>query len=230
MTSTGVIQDKEKQALINTKRISELDNLLLRKRKELETINSDFENVLKRQGERLDKQELEFNLKVEKLKLEVKDLEERKKIALVPLDSKWKEIEQADKLVKQTAYEVAQELEDIAERQELLEDRLTEVADRELNAKELAKKQLSKQKGIDQQAEQIKLQAKSLNDLVIKTNLEFKEKEKRLKLIETKLLSREKVVTEKENGFKQREKELDDRDRQIRDRYQTLEQTLKNNK
>ena len=123
---------------------------------------ADFASVLARHRITWAEEEREHDERMRQMQKEVSVLEDRKKQALIPLEI-YKV--QADTLLKE-AQEALQRTkekelknEEIAE---LLQDRLDEVGEKESDVQSLESRLLSKQKGIEDQAEQVKAASQQL--------------------------------------------------------------------
>lgn len=224
---TDLTKEKDKQLAINAKRSVELDSELMRKRHEIEKANLEFEVNLEKSRAEWEKEKEEYITSVNSLKREVELLEDRKKDALVPIDDRWKEVEQADRIVKGKEAEVESKIEALNDSVELLQSKLTNVAERELKCQEREVKQINSQLGIDQQKEQVSNSSKLINEQIIKATEDFKLKEKEFNLREAILETREKLVISKDIELNKIEKGFIERERQIKDRYATLERAEK---
>jgi len=225
-TPTETITKKQNEAAISLKRSLDFDKEITRKREELQRLNLEAEASLQKQIITQEQEKKDYLIQVNALKQEVLSLEERRRDSLVPITEKWKELETAEKILKSKETKIAELEGELEERRDLLENRLTELADRAEMADLRDKKQEVAQLGINTQTEQIKTQNKAFNEFAEKAVTDFKLKEKILNTREAEILLKEKVVNAKELEQIEKEKSFVARERQIQDKYATLERTI----
>lgn len=226
LTPTQTITDKEQRLQSNLKVSALLDKEIVLKRKELQKLETEYEIIINKQRIILEKEKEEYYLQINILKSEVDNLVLKRKEELVPLTEKWKELEEADKIIKLREEEVIKKGEIFDENLNILEEKLSEVAEREKISLETAKKQTLKQEGIAKQQEQIKLQQDSLN-LVLNESLEkLKIRENDILKKETEIELKNKVLNAKEINLNKKENSLILKENEIKDKYETLQRTI----
>lgn len=226
LTPTQTVTDKEQRFQENLKKSASLDKELARKRLELQKLERDYEIIINKQRIILEKEKEEYYLQINVLKSEVENLVLKRKDELVPLTEKWKELEEADRIIKEREQEVIKKGEIFDENLETLEEKLTEVADREKVSLEMAQKQALAQEGIEREREQIKLQQASLNALVAEATGRLSKSEQEISKKEAEIELKVKVLTAKEFELNKKESSLKDKEREINDKYNTLQRTI----
>lgn len=226
LTPLQTINKKENEIALNLSRSLELQKELDKKKIDLEKLNIEFE-IVNRKQQQIREEFNETSIKeLEIFNQDVKDLENRKKDALVPLDEKWKELDKAEELIKKREENLKIKEEEVISKIELLEEKLDDLAEKQKIVDEMSLNQAEKQRGIDSQRKQIKLQSESLNSLISKHSIE---EENRLKYINTKeaeLNSKAIVLESLDKDLKTREQALKDKETQIQDKYETLQRTI----
>lgn len=222
-----VIDEKEQRFQQNLKRSAMLDRELTRKTQELQKLETEYEILIQKQRITLEKEKEEYYLQINILKSEVENLVLKRKDELVPLTEKWKELEQADAIIKEKETEINRKGEIFDENLEALEEKLTIVAEKEKNLNETAQKQALEQEGIERQKNQIAYQSKEFNQRITNAISDLKQKEEQLAKKEAENNLRIEVLNSKEEQLKQKEVELNNKDREIADKYATLERTIK---
>jgi len=226
LTPTQAVTDKEQRLQSNLKLSASLDKELALKRRELQKLETEYEIIINKQRIILEKEKEEYYLQINVLKSEVENLVLKRKEELVPLTEKWKELEEADRIIKERELEVIKKGDIFDENLEALEEKLTDVAEREKTSLEIAQKQKISQEGIDRQQEQIKLQQDALNALVAEATGKLKNKEQDISKKEAEIELKVKVLTAKEFELNKKESSLKDKEREINDKYNTLQRTL----
>lgn len=222
-------QSQEKQQTEVTRkllRVQEVEELAKRANERLARAESDFNSVLAKNQLRWLQEEEDHQKMVKEMADEVEILENRKKQALIPIEIYKKEADdlllEARKIVLRSK-EKEENNDILAER---LEEKLTEVADREISLK-LQEQQLeSKKLGISSQQETLKKSVAKLSEEMIA----FHEKQK---AEEASLLERKKEISLAEINFSaKREKYARDLealitwDKQLKDERATLERAF----
>lgn len=226
-SATEVASKREVQSVAEIKRLETVSKGLIEKRRELEALEADFEFALKAHGERWEREMTEYTTKINALKAEVIRLEERRKQNLFPLEEKFEQVEDMSKKLAIREAEFAKKVEDFDERSELLEEKLTEVGERETEVARLSRLQNLAQQGIDTQKAQITLQAKEMNKKLSESLRDIREKENEISRLEATLSLKEKALADKEADISKREAGFAERERAIQDRYATLERAIK---
>ena len=162
LTPNQVRDTKNEHLAREVLRAKETSEQILKINKKMAEAEADFASVLARHRITWAEEEREHDERMRQMQKEVSVLEDRKKQALIPLEI-YKV--QADTLLKE-AQEALQRTkekelknEEIAE---LLQDRLDEVGEKESDVQSLESRLLSKQKGIEDQAEQVKAASQQL--------------------------------------------------------------------
>jgi chromosome segregation ATPase len=226
-SALDVASKRENIAVAETKRLDTVSKELLRKRTELQKLDVDFDFATNTRNEQWIKDTEEHTVKIDALKAEVARLEERRKQNLFPLEEKF---EQVDAIAKKLAIKEAkfkEKEEDFESRSEFLQEKLTELSEREAHADKLGKLQSVSQQGIDSQKAQIALQAKEMSK-VIEDNL------REIGMRNNAIARREGIASLQEKHLVDREKEIAktlasfvDRETKLQDQYRMLERTKK---
>lgn len=133
-------------------RVKETDEVVRKVNIRLANAEADFETALARHKRQWAEEEIQHSKRVEEMEKEVKELEDKKRQALIPIDL-YKD--QADALFKEatSALSVVKEKERIIEEtQDRLEEKLDAVGEREQTLQKDEEKWLIKKQGIEQQA------------------------------------------------------------------------------
>lgn len=222
-------QNRDKQQEEQTRkilRIQEIEDLATKANANLAKAQAEFNTTLALNRSKWALEEEEHAQRIKDMTSEVEALEERKKQALIPI-SMYKE--EADKIMveSQDILKRSKEKEEQVDYlQEKLEEKLTEVSDRENQVvKEEQKQQIARQ-GIEEQQKQTKLGIERLS----KEMVMFHEKQQ---YEDTKLLERKKVVELAEINFEAKidrynrnMEALLTREVQLIDREKTLERNM----
>lgn len=222
-------QNRDKQQEEQTRkilRIQEIEDLATKANANLAKAQAEFNTTLALNRSKWALEEEEHAQRIKDMTSEVEALEERKKQALIPI-SMYKE--EADKIMveSQDILKRSKEKEEQVDYlQEKLEEKLTEVSDRENQVvKEEQKQQIARQ-GIEEQQKQTKLGIEQLS----KEMVMFHEKQQ---YEDTKLLERKKVVELAEINFEAKidrynrnMEALLTREVQLIDREKTLERNM----
>lgn len=195
-------------------------------RQTLASLEAQHQKFLAGSREESDKVIAELDQKKSTLKNEISKLEERRIELLKPLNDKWDELEeqkQAHKL----------ELADFEIRNDLLKTKEKEFSEKE---KQLNQKQetLSNQeeviKRVSRETQELNEQAKNLKNKQLEeytlSTTELGELRKELEEKEKLLVIQANFNKHRENILNKREKELNNKDRAIKDKYETLMRTL----
>lgn len=225
-----VIDNKENQISRSLSRISELDKLILSKQKEVNKLEEEFNITLNRQKESWLKEKNTYINKIKELIEEAGLLEKRKEQALLPITERDNNSKKILKLAVEKEKKLNDKEIELDEKLDLLEDKITSLSDRELKIKEKEQLQYIAQEGIELQKEQIKQDLDNLNKLIIKKNEEFNSKflELSKKIAEIEL--RENTIKDKEMELIKIENSFADREKAIKDKYETLQRTINKTK
>jgi DNA repair exonuclease SbcCD ATPase subunit len=202
MPPTEVLSVKEKQLAINLQRSASLDKELVRKRQELEELEAEFNVRIQRQKDNWNIEKGRHLALISSLTAEVRALEKKKDKVLPPLDKRWQELERAEAILKKEKDLVAQKSLEFDDKLDQLESRLSDIADRELAASNLASQQRMKQEGINAQSEAIKAQARQINGITAKLMGDYKAKDAELSAKQAQLELSAKIIKDKEQELK----------------------------
>jgi len=229
-TPIQVISNREKQASVDERRINTINTDIARKRQELEAIEIEFAETLNENHIIWRREENEYLAIIGDLKSEVDALEESKRIALLPITERQKELEAFSELLSAKDQYLEGLSDDLEGRMELVEEKLSQVAEREEKADRMAYLQSNAQKGIDMQREQVKQQSDSLKELVITNLASIREKEDAVAKEQTILQMQKRALEDKELELIKIEQSFADRERAIQDKYETLQRAIEHNK
>ena len=229
-TTTEVNQNKERQIVADQRRATAAGTELLRKRQEIQRTEEEFERTLDRQREELQREKNIYLSELHKLRDEVKELESRKAQALIPLDAKTKDLESWGKVLELRARDLTKQEEDLDHKVELLESKLDEVGDREQIVERTARAQSLAQEGIDTQRITIKQQAEELNLNIRMRLAELEVKENQLNTKSAELSLTEQALASKAIELNKIEQLFYERERAIKDKYETLQRAIEHNK
>ena len=218
--------EKDKLLAVKSKELSTLESRLTLKRQELNKVTLELEITNQKQLVQFETDKELYEKQIGELKSEVSNLDAKRKELLLPLDDRWKEIEATQAVLSKKETELTTNTQLVNEQLDDLQERLSDVAEREQDAKILGQKQKIAQQGIDKQKEQIILQNKSLNEMVMKANQDFKNKERDLNVRTTTINLKESNLIAREEQLFLKEQKLVDKERQINDKYATLQRTL----
>ena len=226
-TTTEVRNDKERQITADMSRLDSVNDELVRKRKELSFLEQEFNLTLESQHEIWRKESSEYITKINDLKTQVEQLEVRKKSSLTPIETQIEELDKVSKIIDSRETSLKEKEEEFEEKVNLLEDKLTKVSEQEREADRIIKLQANAQKGIDLQKEQITKQARDLSETMQKSILENASQERKLKKLEVELSLKEKALSDKELKLIKIEQGFVERERAIKDKYETLQRSIK---
>lgn len=216
----------QKSAERDSKRAIELQDLIVGKYKELGSIEVLFGETLARQKATWTEEEHEHKNAIDVLLSEVGLLEKRRSDALIPLTTRAEELENIAKLLTVREAKVIEDRKEVEELKDLLQRRLDEVGERDVQLSEISTILARREAGIEAQEQDIRTNSERLTKAIQAAQVEILAAQKTL---ETEKL---KVETERDH-LKQREQEVDlkeasfaDRERSIQDRYATLERAI----
>jgi len=217
----------DRELTLKKLRTAEITEEFERKRGSLNEINDEFENALKKQRVLFVKEKEEQLQQILSLKKEVQELEKRRFLALLPLDEEKKKIENereqliAEKEVlnsEKSYFEVSVEN---------FKDQLDKVSEREVS---ISKREMvidAREQGVRLQSESIKKQSEELSLRMERFIQESNVQTRIFTSKEVEVTAKQEIVTIAENRLKTWEKDLVDRERALKDKYQTLERTIK---
>lgn len=224
-TATDIASKREVQTNAELRKLDNVDKKLVSRIQELNRVEKDFEDTLARQKADWERETTEQALKINLLNTEVISLEERKKQSLIPLEDEYRKLDNMKEKIALKEAKLNEKLEDFDDKLELLQEKLTEVSDREVQADKMAKTQAVAQQGIDSQRDTVSHQAKELARVMEETTQHFNlrditlaERESTISLKEAELISKQERLTEIEKSF-------DGRELRLKDRYEMLERT-----
>lgn len=204
-------EDAEKHRLVG------IQALIAQKLKELADAEKAFDDATQRQRNQWATERQEHETHILSLRKTVEELEERKKQALLPLTEKAKELDTKASALDAREVELNLRAAGIDQDKELLERRLDEVAEREVQADKVAKSLEAQKKGIEGQASQVKISSAALTVAMEAASKEATERDRALQLREAAaktrefhLEERERKVQELNDGLTKRELALAD--------------------
>ena len=220
LANKEVRQNEDLKKIIRAK---ELDDVINKKNIELARSEADFNATLARNRAKWALEEEEHAKRLKDMEAELKPLEQRKQQALIPIEVYKQQADvkmlEAEKYL-QTLLTREAEIDDL---KELLDEKLTEVSDRENQVAMEEKRQKNALLGIETQQEETKKGVQRLSEDMIM----FHEKQERE---EASLLQRKKEVTLAEISFKAKTDKLkrdiealNIRELQVKDERETLQ-------
>lgn len=219
-------QAKERKDKDNA-RIVEIQELVAKKLRDLADVEKQFDDTFQRQRNQWAAEEQEHqNVMLEKTK-KVEQLEERRKASLVPLTVRGKELENVASALTLREERAAKRDKELNEKSALLEHRLDEVGEREQQCKTRETTIKSQEIGIQMQAQDLLKGSELLNGAIVKAQADDKKAKEGLDTHEKILWSRESVIGERERKVAEMEASFVNREKAIRDKYATLERTIK---
>jgi hypothetical protein len=225
-TTTEVNTTKQKQMGIDIRKANTVNEVLIKKRKELEKLEVEFEATISRQQAMWEKEKLEFIQSVNTLREEVKRLEDKRKQALIPLDEQKRKIQEDNDALWMEKAKFKEDKEEFEDELEFLEDKLSSVAERETEASRIAVIQQKEQSGIDSQKELVSKQSRDLSLAMFNFRKEAEIREKDIKTVEAVIILKQKALKDKELELAKIEQGFVNRERAIQDKYATLERTM----
>jgi chromosome segregation protein len=214
--------NQEQQALLQAKRLSGITLALNKLKEETESAQKEYENTLIRNSDNLRNIEITHETKIKEMTEEVLSLEQRKALALLPLEEKERELKVEAESLKKKEKDIENIKEDLKETRNLLEEKLTETEEKFEDLNRMKKLQEVSQTGLNTQREQVSLQAKSIDKLTEEALLKIKTREAELNKKETELNLIKKALDSKEESFIKREQELENKDIALIDKYNNL--------
>jgi chromosome segregation ATPase len=225
-SSTEVITNKQQQTVSDIHRVKEVNELLEKRRKELRELEVDFDYVLEQQQNKWEEEKARNNKEINDLKSQVMQLEARRKQNLLPLEQQSEELDALKKKLAKKELDLAKKEEEMDEKLELLEEKLSEAEDREQELDRQYRLHAMAQEGIASQKANIALQAKELNSKLNDAFKEDKLRKNEILRLQATLDLKEKALQDKEKELKKIEAGFADRERAIKDRYETLQRTI----
>jgi len=200
----------------------QLDEVIRTKRKEIEDLDKSYTNLLSQKGAQNYEEEQLWQEKLRVLNEEVTNLEERKRLALVPLEERVKSIENREgELLKREEIALIKDS-DNEHTKEILEDKLDSISEREQEATDYSISLNSREFAIKLQEEQIQQRMKALTSILQESFDEItntQAEEARRKAV---LKGRDISITEREQFVAKQEASFANREKAIADRYRTL--------
>lgn len=193
---------------------------------ELSKLEVEFNQTLLRQQAIWEQQKSEKEGQLQSLSTQVSHLEARRAELEKPLDDKWKELEKAEQIVIERDKESLAKQQEVNELSESLQERLTDLSDREAEFDERAIKQVLQQQGLEQQKDNVSNQAQMINQALVKAQEELAQRQNELMNKEANLNARDIVIGERVKMLDARELELAGKERQLIDREQVLERNI----
>lgn len=230
-------QGKSRRELENVNqelRAQELDTLIRAKRKELEDLDKQVLSSFSEKATKNYEEEELWKEKIRQMTEEVENLERRKKIALVPLEQREKEVEDKISALSKREELVAIKESDIESTKEILQRRLDEVSEREQEATDYSITLNNRRFNIEFQEAEMKRNMEAITKIIAESLVEADKARAEAARRKAILKGRDVSITEREKNVEMQEASFANRERKITDQYQSLlraitETNLKNN-
>ncbi len=196
------------------------------KREELNNTRDEFTRTLQLQQIEFEAETNKQNRIRDELKAEVKDLENRKKQALLPLENREEAIQDKEQELGKAFAALGAEKADFQQSLEGLHAHIDAVAERELNVSKQEELLHARARGIEAQTVSTKSQSAKLSNQLQEFSAASLKRANELKTWEDTLRAvSEEHLMAREN-FTKREQKLKDGERALLDKYQQLEKTI----
>lgn len=195
--------------------------------KSLARAEADFASASARRLEEWAKGEEEHSKRVKEMADEVEKLEARKAQALIPVEVYKQEAEEKMKKAEKIISDYEEKEEDLEETKELLQDKLDDVGEREIDVTERENKCKLREKGIDEQSEQLKLGIKKLSDSMLSFQSYMKTEEAKLNEKRKEIKLKEINMGAREDKYQRDLKALADYDSKLKDERGVLDRGFK---
>jgi chromosome segregation ATPase len=208
----------------------DLDEAIVSKRKELLSLEEEFLRTIENNRLIRLKEDVEWEQRNQVLRSEVEGLENRKLLALLPLEEREQKIQDTEEALLQRENNVSKREEEASKNLELLELRLDDASDRLQNVQKRTQELNKREEGIKAQEAVTRSRTDEFNSVLTKTLLGF---DLQRNDIATKLLElegKQVILTEKEARISAKEKDLVSRETLLQDRYQTLGRAIEEHK
>lgn len=207
-------------------RAQELDELVQTKKKELNDIDLTFERSLSEKGKANYEEEEEHKARIRILEQDVQNLERRRERALLPLESKEKELQDKESALLKREREVTTKESEAEYTAQSLQDKLDTVSEREEDALEYSVTLTSREANIRLREEEIEKREASLTSILKQSMDEVNEGRTEITRQKAVLKGRGIVLTERERAVEKSLKSIADRELRLVDRYKTLQKAI----
>lgn len=221
---------REAQNTALSSRSAGLDEDIVAKRKELLTLDEEFLRAIEHNRLKRMEEESEWEQRNQVLRTETEELENRRKLALVPLENRERKTETDREALLQREKEVAKREEDAEFLQETLERRLDEASERLESASKRSRELDRREDGVKAQEALTTLRTEEFNALLIKTLADFDQQRTEIAERQLENAGKETVLSEKQARIDEQEKDLVSRETLLIDRYATLERAIEEHK
>jgi len=227
--------------LLSIQQVTDINKYFeLNQRLRIDKINSEESEAVKRLNEILDRERKEnerlknsttankakLSVQIEVLLKEVQSLEERKKEALKPIESRLEEVLQKEEQNRKTHSLLKEKSISLNNKEYELNDRLGLILDREQELDELSINLKNREIGIKNAEEEIKNQTSRLAEKWVTYHTSVHAFNENIKLREQQVQDAIRANEIVRESLDKRALEQKDLDRQIKDRYQTLERNI----
>ena len=230
LSQQQVKQNKESELAKEALRIAETQKLSKKSREELAKTQAEFYNTLAKNRELWANEAEEHQRIVKEMKKEVEELQKKKEQALIPIKIYKDEVDRKMDVATILMEKAKQQKQENDALEEILEDRLDEVGQREQDVKLKEQKLLSQIQANEQQANFVIQGQKSLNqeikEFVKQREQAFKDIDKRM----TAVLLKEHTLEERMDSLKRTEETLCILAKQLEDRRGILDRREKREK
>ena len=229
MKLLSATETRDKREQLNTtlsSRSASLDDAIVSKRKELLSMEEEFLRAMENNRLVRMKEEVEWQERNSVLDTETRELEARRKIVLVPLEQKEKELDTRFEVLLQREQSVSKKEAEADKNLELLELRLDDASDRLANASKRSQELSRREEGIKMQEAQTKARTSEFNDVLSKTLLDFDKQRLEIATKMEFLKGTEVILKERESRVNSAEKDLVKREKLLLDRYTTLQRAV----
>lgn len=196
-------------------------------RETLASLEKQHETFLAGMGRELDEKTKEQRLEIARLQSEIKQLEERRKVLLAPIDDEWVKLEEAKQKLEEDKSLIDIESNELQKKKQGIEEeeeRLGKVRETIKNDRDEADRVTRETNELNIQARKYRDDLKSEYDNFIK---ESTEKTNELKIKERSLNNLEKYYGLKEKRLNSKEEFLKRLEIKLKDRSERLKKTLK---
>lgn len=170
LTVNEIKNSKESELIKDTARIEASKSALRTVEMQLNDAEAKFDVTLANQRVKWAKEEEEHMKRIQELETEIKQLEKQRELLLIPIESDRKKAYdlfiEADKVLNQAVqreHEASQRNEEIEALQDLLQKKLDDVGDRDMQIAFREQQILVKEKGLAEERESIKQLSKELS-------------------------------------------------------------------
>lgn len=226
-TVADLVSKKEAQTVADIRRLQTVSKELLQSHQNLNKLEADFALTIEKQREQWTEENNAQALIVTNLLNEVRRLEERKQQALIPLEQRAQELDNERKELSRWESELAQKTDSLTDEAELLQEKLSAVAERESHAKKVGRELQLASDGIAAQKAQIALQAHELGKEITSAIQADIERQNAVQRREIAMNLKEGGMIAREERLTLLDQDLSMREDRLKDRYLMLERTTK---